>query len=773
MASKSFVFRFDDMEVREREFTLVKAGKVLSVEPKAFRTLLFLLHNPQKVISKEELLSAVWSDAAVADGAITRCIWLLRRTLGDDINEPRYIATVATVGYRFVCDVEVSEDCANILSARNNPNGFSWNGLAESSPGSPVAEGTSAISPPNERDAVGEEARIKMPQRSDRLSRRSLRLTLAVCAGGLLLFGVFVYLRALSGLNVGHYRVTPLAAAVGSSGAWSPDGKSIAYTAKVNRAYQLFLRVLNSPVSIQLTHEPQDVSLDGFSSDGTHVFIATAPDSRNPDHLQVYSVATVGGEPDVIRDRESCESSSLSPDGKAFVSFKKGKNGLFGVEVSDPVSSPPRAYEPAPFATENYYNAPQLHFSPDGRKIILLFERSKGGDESWLLPYPAGSQAPRRLLQKMTRFCGTPGFSWMPDSRHFVVSFAEDQNSPPHLWMADTESGDLVPLTSEGSGEELPAVAPDGRSLVYVQVKFAADVVSLSLEDGSASTLISSGRAESMPSQSSNQGKSVWVSNRNGPIEIWVRGPDGAERPAVTAADFPAGTLNWMLAPAISPDGERVIYERNDSQGIGRLWISSLAGGNPLRLTHVESKVEENGSWSPDGGRFVYLQSTGDKKALMLVRTNGSAAPTLLRDSVDGNIPDWSPAGNWITFHNQGWHVISPDGKSEKFLGKLQTDDLASSKDGKLLYGILTATPDPDHATLFSIDPVTLRQKTIKELGRELVPAALFYPGIRFSLAPDGKSIVYSTTNDTTDLWMLQGLRPPTWFDKARIWIGK
>jgi len=59
MAIKSFVFRFDDVEVREREFTLVKAGKVLAVEPKAFRALLFLLHNPQKLISKEELLNSV------------------------------------------------------------------------------------------------------------------------------------------------------------------------------------------------------------------------------------------------------------------------------------------------------------------------------------------------------------------------------------------------------------------------------------------------------------------------------------------------------------------------------------------------------------------------------------------------------------------------------------------------------------------------------------------------------------------------------------------
>jgi Tol biopolymer transport system component len=598
----------------------------------------------------------------------------------------------------------------------------------------------------------------------------------AVCAGGLLVFGVFVYLRTLSGLNVGHYRVTPLAGGVGSPGAWSPDGKSIAYTAKVNGAYQLFLRFLNSPVSIQLTHEPHHVSLAGFSSDGTHVFIVTAHDSRKPGHFQVYSVATVGGEPEFIRDTESDESNSLSPDGKVFVSFKKGKDGLFGVEVSDPVGSPTRAYQPAPFATENYYDAPQLHFSPDGKKIVLLFESSKDGDQSWLLPYPAGRQAPRRLLQKMTRFHGTPGFSWMPDSRHFVVSFSVDQNSPPYLWMADTESADLVQLTSEGSGEKFPAVAPDGRSLVYIQLKLEADVVSLSLQDGSGSTLISSGRIESMPSHSSNQGKLAWVSNRNGPIEIWVRGLDGAERPAVTDADFPAGTLNWILAPAISPDGERVIYERNDSREIGRLWISSLAGGNPLRLTNVESEVEEGGSWSPDGSRFVYLQVEPGKLALMLARTTGSATPTLLRDSVDEYIPDWSPAGDWITFHDkQGWHIISPDGKSEKPLGKLETPYLASSKDGKLFYGILTSQTDPNqgHATLFSIDPVTLRQKTIKELGQDLVPASDLDPGVRFSLAPDGKSVVYSTSKDRSDLWMLEGLRQPNWLDRVRSWVSK
>src|ERR1700723_510723 len=105
-ASKSFVFLFDDVEVREREFSLTKAGKVLSIEPKAFRTLLFLLHNPQKLITKDELLHAIWGDTAVTEGSLTRCIWLLRSVLGDDIRSPRYLETLPTAGYRFVAPVE-------------------------------------------------------------------------------------------------------------------------------------------------------------------------------------------------------------------------------------------------------------------------------------------------------------------------------------------------------------------------------------------------------------------------------------------------------------------------------------------------------------------------------------------------------------------------------------------------------------------------------------------------------------------------------------------
>ena len=79
--------------------------------------LLILLRNPQKLIPKEELLNAVWGDAAVTENSLTRSIALLRRLLGDEARDPRFIETVATVGYRWVCKVEVEEESAGISEA--------------------------------------------------------------------------------------------------------------------------------------------------------------------------------------------------------------------------------------------------------------------------------------------------------------------------------------------------------------------------------------------------------------------------------------------------------------------------------------------------------------------------------------------------------------------------------------------------------------------------------------------------------------------------------
>jgi serine/threonine protein kinase/Tol biopolymer transport system component len=603
------------------------------------------------------------------------------------------------------------------------------------------------------------------------LKKRSRWRIPVICAACVLLAGLLGYLLKPAGQDIGNYRYTPIARDVGSA-LWSPDGKAIAYSSPVNGAGQVFLRYLNSPVPIQLTHEKGWVWPKGWSSGGSHVIVAQWGDSKGPAQFKLYSVATVGGDLEFIMDYD-CRACDLSRDGRALAIDTKGKDGNYVVEVSDPLGSPFRTYTPAPFASKEIGNVPELAFSRDGKEILLYRAGDEKTGEAWLLPYPAGGKPPKRILQKMPVagfLVGSPSFSWLPDNRHIVVSLVTDENTPSHLWIADTASNDLTPLTTGPSRELFPVASPDGKSILYDQDASHYDVVSVSVEDGTEKTLITTGHHEVMAAWSAKQAKLAWVTNRSGPEEIWVRWPDGSDRPLVTAADFPAGTNRGFVNPSLSPDGDRIIYSRWDRAGAGYLWISSLAGGAPVRLTNRDGSFEPGGAWSPDGSRFVYLQEQAGKTSLMIVKTSGNAAPVVLRESVsDANLPDWSPSGDWITFNDdKGWNLVSPDGKNSKSLGKINTRYLAFSRDGMLLYGIKWSGTEsgPDHFTLFSLDLETRKQKVIKELSTDLTPESPSTAGVRFSLAPDGKSFVYSTADYRKDLWMLTGYRQPGWRDR-------
>src|SRR5205823_3542327 len=70
--------------------------------PKALQILILLLQRREQLVTKQELLSEIWSGVAVTENALTRAIAQLRKTLGDDAEAPRYIETVPTRGYRFI-----------------------------------------------------------------------------------------------------------------------------------------------------------------------------------------------------------------------------------------------------------------------------------------------------------------------------------------------------------------------------------------------------------------------------------------------------------------------------------------------------------------------------------------------------------------------------------------------------------------------------------------------------------------------------------------------
>lgn len=85
---------------------LSKDGKSVQVELKLMEVLVHLAERPSELVSKRDLIDAVWQVEVVSDGTLTRAIALLRKALGDDARNPRFIETIPKRGYRFIAPVE-------------------------------------------------------------------------------------------------------------------------------------------------------------------------------------------------------------------------------------------------------------------------------------------------------------------------------------------------------------------------------------------------------------------------------------------------------------------------------------------------------------------------------------------------------------------------------------------------------------------------------------------------------------------------------------------
>ena len=96
---------------------LRRAGETVRIEPKAMEVLMLLAEHGDRVVSREELLKAVWPGVVVGDEALTQSIIKLRRALGDDPRAPSYIETIPKRGYRLIAPVVKSE---NIESVRDD-----------------------------------------------------------------------------------------------------------------------------------------------------------------------------------------------------------------------------------------------------------------------------------------------------------------------------------------------------------------------------------------------------------------------------------------------------------------------------------------------------------------------------------------------------------------------------------------------------------------------------------------------------------------------------
>ena len=108
-------FQFEEFVLDPDRRELRRAGALVAVEPQVFDLINYLVRNRERVVTKDDLLDAVWNGRVVSESTLTSRINAARRALGDSGDEQRLIRTVARKGVRFVGaaewkDAEPSEE---------------------------------------------------------------------------------------------------------------------------------------------------------------------------------------------------------------------------------------------------------------------------------------------------------------------------------------------------------------------------------------------------------------------------------------------------------------------------------------------------------------------------------------------------------------------------------------------------------------------------------------------------------------------------------------
>jgi TolB protein len=376
-------------------------------------------------------------------------------------------------------------------------------------------------------------------------------------------------------------------------------------------------------------------------------------------------------------------------------------------------------------------------------------------------------------------------FTWLEDNRHIVLSLASVTTPGSNLWMADLSGDRAWPLTRGPDTEYDPSSSPDGEHVVFTRGESDYDLVEVPLSGGGTTRpMIASSRNESDPSWSADGNLLAYVTDRNGPQEIWLRSREGQkwlDRPLITQREFADDLTIMLSAPALSPDGRRVAYQRNAQKPIWplRIWISFTAAGAPAPLLPPSYEGYQSApSWSPDGEWIAFTDWKERQWKLAKVQVGAGEAPVVLRtDGLPDASPHWSPADDWITWETgQGLLVVSTDGKREQLVTTEPLIVHTWSRDGSEIHAVRYGEDQRLELVSFDMRQVGVPGRMVRsrKLG-DLGPSIPVNNPVRgLTMSADGRTIATSMVDRLEgDLWLLEGLqrspRRPRWRDLFRF----
>jgi DNA-binding winged helix-turn-helix (wHTH) protein/Tol biopolymer transport system component len=624
---KSCIFRFGNIEVRENEYALTRAGETVKVEPTAFRVLLYLLRNPGRLVTKDEILASVWHDAAVSDNSLTRSVATLRRLLDDSSREPRYIATVQTLGYRFLAEVTRWE------------NDFGTE-VVTGAPSTEVREGSDRHLPIRKRPDYTSAAELDAGVRGDDL-RNSEEIELA--APSQFSGNEHAGANDRKELQIGRLRKAPswvIVAAVVSCVLLPVAGWLVYRHASFHRK-----TIQGSPPAPLRTEQ----RITANSPEAPVRFAVVSPDGKYlaySDLTGLYLRVIASGETrrwDVPKDFVAAPVSWF-PDGThLLVARFEGstpslwKLSLFGAAARKLID-----------------NAGLASVSPDGTRIAFVTFPTNSGNELWVMAAD-GSNArkiaePSRPDVPRNPDSSIVSFSWSPKGRriacierHWFGAFAPATETST-AWTSDQDGGDVHVILKDAFLGSALSWSPDGRILFTSRADTGAErddeeVRSIQVDEDTGKV---SGQPQLVTRGVGNIG-GISITSDGKRLVLWRQ----SSHEQVFTSEFNSGTRKWKtprrltldangsIATAWLSDSRTVLFASNRNgtwtlykQAIDEPTAEALVQGHSLYFPRL----------SADGAQVLYLSQTDPAdpsrpKSLMRLPLAGGPPHLVLQDA--------------------------------------------------------------------------------------------------------------------------------------------
>jgi DNA-binding winged helix-turn-helix (wHTH) protein/WD40 repeat protein len=599
--------RFDSFRVDLSSGELFRSGVRVPIQDQPLQVLRLLLEAEGKVVTREQLRSALWPEDTFVDfeHGVNTAVKKLRQALEDSAERPKFVETLPKVGYRFIVPVEWVADASGKSPLLR---------VVPIAPPGPIPRSVPPFRNWTLKSVLGGSLRTKRTHGA--LVLLSLGALIVVGGAVALWKGVSQTARAPKVLrftqltNDGQAKVGPLAT----------DGSRVYFNEVLPGSRTIVAQVSIHggeavPIALQIR---QPMVLDA-SQDGTELLIGN--EEGNGFSLWVQPVA--GGSPERV-GTDLAHDAGFGP-GAASVIYGSKKD-VYSTNRDGSSSRKLLTAGHAAFA---------FQYSPDARVFRFSIFNLQVDDMSIMESTAEGSK-----FQKM--FQGCCG-RWTSDGRYYV--FQNRHNGKLDLWALPEEKrfrwwkaeNEPIQLTAGPMDFQYPEPGKDNRQIFAIGTVRRAELVRYDQHSGQFLPYLSGISAEGLASSRDGQ----WVAYTSFPEgTLWRSKVDGTERRQLT---FPPLRVFW---PRWSPDGQQIAFSA-DLPGVARnVYLISSEGGTPKRVLASEQS-QANASWSPDGNLLLFGTLFVPKAPIYTLDLRSQSVSAVAgSDGLFG--PQWSPDGKFI-----------------------------------------------------------------------------------------------------------------------------